>query len=428
MNQKKQLKISLPIAFEYLINIFMTLVDTIVVSILGTKELGAIGAMTVIINIMQMSIQTINVTNTALVAKELGKKDNEKVKLISGNSLILTIIVSIITILVIICIKPIFPVLFNVDAICNTYLSIRLMGFIPNSIVTVLSGQQRTLGKQGNILVLRILAVISNLILDIAAIRLGYGIEGVAFITIILDTILAIYLLIKSNKTIQYVLNIPILKNIFNLFKWNFVERIVTRVDNFVFNMLVSRMGELEYAVHVILIQIKDIEEAFIQGFGDGITISVGVASGKRQKDYMDKVKQIAKKIITKISIVIPVIVIIIAIIIMQISLRTSELQAIYYQVLPILLIATYVNITATYYFAILRGIRDFRFLAQRNFVSSLIKIIIATILAYTPLGINGVWLSYLVYSVVQKYMSKIQLQNKEKNEEGVTNESHSKI
>src|SRR5699024_9908814 len=74
----------------------------------------------------------------------------------------------------------------------------------------------------------------------------------------------------------------------------------------------------------------------------------------------------------------------------------------------------SYINITATYYFAIIRGIRDFKFLAQRNFVSSLIKIVIASILAYTPLGIIGVWLSYLVYNIVQKYMSKIQLQKKE--------------
>ena len=55
----------------------MTLVDTIAVSLIGTKELGAIGAMSVIINMMQMSIQTINVINTALVAKELGEKNED---------------------------------------------------------------------------------------------------------------------------------------------------------------------------------------------------------------------------------------------------------------------------------------------------------------------------------------------------------------
>ena len=44
VNVKSQLKISLPIAFESLINILMTLVDTLVISIVGTKELAALGA------------------------------------------------------------------------------------------------------------------------------------------------------------------------------------------------------------------------------------------------------------------------------------------------------------------------------------------------------------------------------------------------
>lgn len=39
---KKQLKISLPMAFESLINILMTLVDTLVISVLGTTQLAAL--------------------------------------------------------------------------------------------------------------------------------------------------------------------------------------------------------------------------------------------------------------------------------------------------------------------------------------------------------------------------------------------------
>ncbi len=80
INIKKQLKISVPIAFESLINILMTLVDTLVISVIGTTELAALGAMSVIINIMQMSIQTMNVSNNTLVAKAIGEKNENKVK------------------------------------------------------------------------------------------------------------------------------------------------------------------------------------------------------------------------------------------------------------------------------------------------------------------------------------------------------------
>lgn len=363
--------------------------------------------MAVVINIMQMSIQTINVTNSSLIAKAIGEKDENKIKLISGNSIMLTVIISIITILIALVIKPIFPTLFNVDKICNTYLIIRLVGFFQSSIVTVLSGQQRTLGQQGNILKLRIIAVILNLILDIVVVNYGYGIKGVAWVTVLLDTLMAIYLFIKSKKSVIYKFNKSIMRKIFELFKWNFVERIVSRIDNFIFNILVSRMGENEYAVHVILIQIRDIVESFIQGFGDGITISVGIASGKNDENYMVKVRMVAKTIINISSITVPIITCIIAFIIMVISLNEVNLQIIFYQILPILLLGIYIVMSATYYYAIIRGLRDFKFLAKRNFVSSLIKIIVATILAYTPLGIIGVWISYLIYCILQKYMSK---------------------
>lgn len=373
----------------------------------GTKELGAIGAIAVVINIMQMSIQTINVTNSSLIAKAIGEKDENRIKLISGNSIILTILVSIITILIAFLIKPIFPPLFKVDNICNAYLVIRLFGFFQSSIVTILSGQQRTLGKQGNILKLRSIAVILNLVLDMMVVHYGYGIQGVAWVTVLLDSLMALYLFIKSKKSVVYRFHKSIMNKILELFKWNFVERIVSRIDHFIFNILVSRMGENEYAVHVILIQIRDIVESFIQGFGDGITISIGIASGKKDENYMAKVRRASKTMITIFSILVPIITCIIAFIIKKISLDEANLQMIFYQVLPILLLGIYIVMSATYYYAIIRGLRDFKFLAKRNFVSSFIKIIVATILAYTPLGILGVWVSYLIYCILQKYMSK---------------------
>ena len=404
---KSQLKISLPIAFESLINILMTLVDTLVISVVGTKELAALGAMAVILNIMQMSIQTINVSNNTLVAKSLGEKNIDGLKLITGNSIILTFGISTITIILVFLIQPIFPPLFNVDTVATTYLTIRLFGFIQSSIVTVLSGHQRTIGNQKNILYLRIFAVILNLILDIIAVHYGYGIIGVALVTIFIDTILAIYLCIYSRKNIKIRFVNRYFKQILQLFKWNFVERIASRVDNFIFNLIVARMGTLEYAVHVILLQIANVYESFIQGYGDGITISIGIASGKNDKNYIKKVKNVAKKLINYTSIILPFVVLGISLIIMKISLREPELQKIFLTVLPLFIIGCYITMSATYYFAILRGLRDFKFLAKRNIISSVIKITVATLLSFTPLGILGVWLGFLVYGIIQKYLSK---------------------
>lgn len=404
---KKQLGRSVPIAFEGLINILMTLADTLVISTIGIKELGAIGAMSVILNIIQMTIQTINVSNNTLVAKSIGEDNKNKLKNYTGNALIMTLIVSIITIGITLIIQPTFPVMFDVDKICITYLAIRLFGFTQSSIVTILSGHQRTIGHQGSILKLRIFAVILNLVLDMLVVKYGYGIIGVAWVTVLIDTILCIYLIIKSMNSVIYKYNKECFNDIFKLFKWNFVERIASKVDNFIFNIIVSRMGSLEYAVHVVLIQVANIYEAFIQGFGDGITISVGIAIGKKTKSSIENVKLIAKKIIAICSYLFPIFIFMISMIVLNISLKDIELQKIFYQVLPLLLLGTYITMSATYYFAILRGYRDFKFLAKRNIISSIIKVVLAFTLGYTPLGIIGVWMSYLIYGIVQKYLSK---------------------
>lgn len=412
INVKKQLKISIPIAFENLINILMTLVDTLVISLVGTKELSALGAMSVILSIMQMGIQTINISNNTLVAKYIGEKNIEKAKLVTGNSIILTLLLSILIILLILVIHPIFPILFKVDNIANIYLIIRLLGFIQSSLVTVLSGYQRTIGNQKSILKLRIFAVIFNLILDIIAVKTGSGIIGVALVTIFIDTILLIYLYIFSKKNVKIQFVKLHFKEILHLFKWNFVERIASKVDNFIFNLIVAQMGNLEYSVHIILIQITDIYESFIQGFGDGITISVGIAYGKQDKKYINTVKSVAKKITNYVSIIIPFIVLIISFIIMNISLGEPKLQYIFFKVIPLFLLGAYITMSATYYFAILRGNRDFKFLAKRNIISSILKILVATLLSYTSLGIVGVWIGYIVYGVSQKYLSKKRYKN----------------
>ena len=407
LNVKKQLKISLPIAFENFINILMTLIDTLVIATLGTNELGAIGAMGVVLNIMNMAVQSMNISNIALLSKAKGENDKKRLNMQTGNAIILNIIISIITILIVILIKPIFPQLFNVDKICITYISIRLIGFLQSSIVTILTGHQRTMGKQENIMILRIIAAILNLLLDLLVVKLGYGVAGVAWVTVIIDTSLCIYLLIKTNHEIKYKIKKEVSIQIFNLFKWNCIERIVSRIDTFIFNILVSRIGPLEYAVHVITIQIRDVSQAFIQGFSDGISITVGIESSSKIKDRIESAKITIRKVINILSFIVPTLTGAIAIIIAYISLKENNLMQIFYYILPLLLIGQYEEISGTFYYGILRGLREFKFLAKRNFITSIIKIIVATILSYTILGIIGVWISYTIYCLVQKHLSK---------------------
>ena len=403
---KSQLKRSIPIAFENLINVLMTLIDTLVVATIGVPEIGAIGAMGVIISFMQMGIKTINISNVTLLANALGEKKEQKVKLMTGNAMIMTACVSIMEILIVIIVQPLFPEMFQVSNICISYLSIRLVGFLQNSFVTILAGQQRTIGNQKGILKLRIIAVILNLILDCLCVSLGYGVVGVAWVTVVIDTGMMLYLVIKSRRTVQYHFVKKYFKDIFRLFKWNFIERIATKIDNFIFNIVVSRMGAIEYAVHVILIQLADIYETFIQGFGDGITITVGIVTGEKKQDKMQKLKQVARKLINRCSIIIPILALVVSIIVMKVTLKQTELQILFYQTMPFLVISIYLAMSGTDYYSMLRGKRDFKFLAKRNMITSVVRSIGAICLAKIG-GIIGVWIAYLIYAILQKCLSR---------------------
>ena len=407
LTPKKQLKVSVPIAIEYFINTLMTLVDTLVAAKIGTSAVGAIGAAGVIIDIMQMSIQSLNVSNIAVLSKTIGEKNTEKAKQITGNSILITIAISLITIIIIYFANPVFPKLFNVDQIFITYMTIRLIGFTQNAIVIVLTGHQRTIGKQGMIMTLRIIAVICNLIFDIIAVKLNYGVAGVAAVTASIDTIICIYLLLKSKPTVKYKLNKGISIQVLNLFKWNCLELIVSRINRFVFNIVVSRIGELEYAVHVIVIQIINVAQGFVQGFCDGITISIGIESGRNDKEKMAQAKKSIRKLINIFSAIIPIATGIIAIIIAHLAFSEKELLSIFYSVLPLVIIGEYEEMSGSFYYGILRGIREFKFLAKRNTITSLTQIVVAIVLSYTVLGIVGVWMSFAIYCIVQKQLSK---------------------
>ena len=84
----------------------------------------------------------------------------------------------------------------------------------------------------------------------------------------------------------------------------------------------VDIIGHTEYTVHIIVIQIRNISQVFIQGFGDAITISVKIESGKNKQEQMTNAKIVARKLINVFSAIVSVLIVSIAIIIANISFK----------------------------------------------------------------------------------------------------------
>lgn len=144
---KQQLELSFPSAVEYIIMALISMVDTFAISSLGSTVISAVGAMTSIINFLNLVTKSVQVSNNVLMAREIGKNNIEKIKITTGTAVFLAVIFQIICILITIIFSVFLPEIFKVDRICLTYLYIRLIGTIPATIATILSGHERTIRK-----------------------------------------------------------------------------------------------------------------------------------------------------------------------------------------------------------------------------------------------------------------------------------------
>lgn len=146
-NMKQQLELSLPSAIEYIIITLISMVDTFAISCLGSTVIAAVGAMTSIIFFLNLVLKSIQVSNNVTIARAIGENNKEKLKITTGTAIFLGIIFQLIAILLTISISYFIPTIFKVNEICLTYLYIRLIGTIPATISTIVSGHLRTIRK-----------------------------------------------------------------------------------------------------------------------------------------------------------------------------------------------------------------------------------------------------------------------------------------
>lgn len=393
---KKQLDLSIPSAFDYIITTLISMVDVFAISFLGSKAVAAIGAMTSVIFFYNLIIKSIQVSNNVIVAREIGKNNLNEMNISTGNAVFLTIIAQTICILIILIFGKFLPELFKVSPICLTYLYIRLIGSIPYAITFIITGHERTNGRSKQMLYIRVFSLILNIFLDYLAIKLNYGVAGVAWATVIIEFINMILVMISANKTIKYKYNKNSILNIVNLAKHAIMNRIFDRGGKLILDIILSRLGTFQYAAHVILDQIEAFANDFCYGFGVGITTNVGIELGKEGKGKLSTLRKVINKVINYLTIIVPTIIFLVSILLLPILLKESQPLNIAYGLLPFVIIYAVLMPIKYKYSSIMEGMKEFKFTARLSFFVNIIKIVLAYILS-RYLGIKGVWLTFII-------------------------------
>lgn len=78
-----------------------------------------------------------------------------------------------------------------------------------------------------------------------------------------------------------------------NLIRYNIYERIFKRESNFILNIIMSRIGALQYAVHIIVIQFLDLINNFLHGIGIGTQTMIATLIGSNDNKKINNTTKV---------------------------------------------------------------------------------------------------------------------------------------
>ena len=403
--KKKYLNLALPSGFECIVGVLITMTDTFMISQFGSKVIVSVGAMGTVIDFMYLILQSVNVSNNVIVARLLGKNDKEQAKITVGTALIIAIVCSLICIILTLSISRFIPKMFLVDKIGLVYLYIRLIGVIPNTILTILSGYQRTLGNSKRMLNIRILCFFINAILDFIFIKLGFGITGVAISTVFVEIINMILLIYYSKQLVKIRFIKSIAKEEFSLIRYNIYERIFKRGSNFILNVIMSRIGELQYAAHIIVMQFLDLINNFLHGTGIGTRTIIATSIGSNDNEKLNQTTKIINSLNKKIIYVTTLIIGVAMLIFLPYFLIEKESLIIGYKLLLFVILDCILSGFYHYYSSILRAMKEFKYISKLSlFISGGLRLVLAYLLS-KMCGIYGVWICFIISDLIMNIL-----------------------
>ena len=264
----------------------------------GDNALAAVGSAAPILNLLLVLFIGISMGGSIMVAQYFGAKQREELSYTVGNCILLTAIATgIIMLLSVVLVRPLLVMLNTPASIidwCYSYLMIMFLGFVGCAYYNILSGVLRGLGDAFSALVYLLVSTVLNIILDLLFVaKLGMGVSGVAWATIIAQAVSAVLCFIRMAK----------LTDIFDLklhyMKYNkkFSGKIIklglpSGLTQAIFSMamivvqsLTNSFGEMFISANVIVMRVDGFAMLPNFSFGSAMTTYAGQNVGARKYD-----------------------------------------------------------------------------------------------------------------------------------------------
>ena len=422
----RTMRIVWPAIMESVLIGLVGIVDTMMVSTLGTVAISAVGLTTQPKYIGLCVFFGLNVAVSALVARRRGEDDKDSANRILKQSLLITIVCTVlISVAFVVFASPIISICgsaADTHEYAVEYLQIIMGGLVFNSLSMVINAAQRGIGNTKIAMRTNMVSNLINIVLNYLLIggKFGFpalGIRGAAIATVIgsiagcvmsFASVLHIegYLYLGGRE--GYHFDRRTLNSVAKISSGALAEQLFLRFGFFVFSLIVARLGTRDFAVHQICMNVLN----FTFFFGDGLSTAavtlVGQSLGQKRADLARIFGGICQRLGFLISLALFTILIVFAPQIVGCFSSDPEIIRDGSQILYLITYIVLLQIAMVVYCGCLRGAGDIRFVALIGLISvSIVRPAISWLLCW-PLGggLFGAWIGLSCEQTVRYLLS----------------------
>ncbi|MEF9969707.1 MAG: MATE family efflux transporter [Ruthenibacterium sp.] len=425
---KRTLRVAWPSMLESFLVSLVGVVDTIMVSALGSYAIAAVGLTGQPKFICLAAFFSLNIAVSAVVARRKGERDRDGANNVLRQALLVTgVLTVLITILAFVFAEPILRLAgTNADthAAATVYFRILTAGMVFNVFSMVINAAQRGVGNTKIAMRTNLASNAVNIVLNYLLIggNFGFpklGVAGAAIATVA-GTVVALGMSILSIShtdgflylfyhNVKLKFDKKTLGTLANIGSASFAEQIFLRFGFLVYAMVVARLGTAAFAAHQIGMNVINISFSI----GDGLSVAsvalVGQSLGEKRADLAKIYGAFCQRIGLLCSLTLAIAYATVGRDVFM--LFSNEPQILDYgaEIMRFVAIIVVLQVSQVIYSGALRGAGDTRYVALVSLISvAVIRPLAGWLFVYPlGLGLTGAWIGLMLDQFMRFLLSR---------------------
>lgn len=412
---KNTLSMAWPAILESFFVAFAGLVDSYMVSGLGSHAVASVGLTTQPKFVGLSVFIALNVSISALVARRRGEKRREDANALVVTSISFVVIMAaIVSVLMVVFADPVIRWCGSTELTHKgavAYFRIIMGGIIFHCLSMAINSAQRGSGNTKITMRTNVTSNLLNIIFNYILIngKLGFpamGIHGAALATV-LGTVVACIMSIHSICNPDTFISIPLiwknkirpgmkaLKNLINVGYSVFFEQILMRVGFMMTALMAANQGDGAMAAHQVGMNILSLSFAFGDGLQSAAVALIGRSLGEKDPELAKNYGRTCRRTGAVISVVLAGIFFVGARPLYSLFFEEAEIVDIGVSIMHVVIFIVVLQISQVIYMGCLRGAGDTLYTAIASMVSvTLMRTAVSYICGYAlGWGIVGIWM-----------------------------------